>query len=109
MRALDRDRSEAPPERPAAAAGHPAPAGKRKLTYKEQRELDSLPARIESFEKQQSELECLLADPDFYHSPQEEIQRLTQQLAEIHSALEACYQRWAELEGRSGLLAVQSA
>ncbi len=83
----------------AAAAGHPAPAGKRKLTYKEQRELDSLPARIESFEKQQSELECLLADPDFYHSPQEEIQRLTQQLAEIHSALEACYQRWAELEG----------
>jgi len=78
-----------------------APGGKRKLSYKEQRELDSLPVRIEALEQQQSELECLLARPDFYQSAQEEIQRVTRQLSDIHSELEACYRRWGELDADS--------
>jgi ATP-binding cassette subfamily F protein uup len=71
---------------------------KRKLSYREQRELDKLPERLESLENQQSELEALLAKPGFYESTQDEIQRVTQQLAEVHSQLEECYQRWGELE-----------
>ncbi|HET6592453.1 MAG TPA: ATP-binding cassette domain-containing protein [Xanthomonadales bacterium] len=89
------DRGPAPP--PAAPDPRPAPQ-KRKLSYKEQKELGSLPARIEALEKRQSELETLLADPGFYQSPQEEIGRLTQELAEVHSQLEHCFQRWGELE-----------
>jgi ATP-binding cassette subfamily F protein uup len=93
------------------AAAQPAPAPKsapakeqrrmpqkRKLSYREQRELDKLPERLESLENQQSELEALLAKPGFYESTQDEIQRVTQQLAEVHSQLEECYQRWGELE-----------
>jgi len=91
------------PEDSGPAKQHKVPAGcaapqKRKLSYKEQRELENLPARIESLEKRQSELETQLADPGFYQSPQEEIQRTTQELAEVHSELELCFQRWGQLE-----------
>ena len=90
--------TESKPARPSAAP-EPRPAPKkRKLSYKEQRELNGLPARIESLEKQQSELEGLLADPEFYQSSQEEIQGITQELANVHSQLEHCFQRWGELE-----------
>jgi ATP-binding cassette subfamily F protein uup len=89
------DSGPAPP--PLAPEPRPAPQ-RHKLSYKEQRELGSLPARIEALEKRQSELETQLADPRFYQSPQEEIQRLTQELAEVHSQLEHCFQRWGELE-----------
>jgi ATP-binding cassette subfamily F protein uup len=90
------------PAKPAAAKDQRPAQPKRKLSYKEQRELDSLPARLEALEQQQSELEGLLAGPGFYQSPQEEIQRVTQQLADVHSQLETCYQRWSELEAGSG-------
>jgi ATP-binding cassette subfamily F protein uup len=89
---------DAPKPKRASPTGPAAPAGKRKLSYKEQRELDGLPARIEALEKQQSDLECLLARPGFYQSAQEEIQRVTRQLADVHSELEACFQRWGELD-----------
>jgi ATP-binding cassette subfamily F protein uup len=87
------------PPKPAAAGTEERPAGrKHKLSYKEQRELDSLPAQIESLEKQQSELELQLAEPDFYQSPQQEIQRVTRQLADVHAQLEKVFERWDELE-----------
>jgi ATP-binding cassette subfamily F protein uup len=69
-----------------------------KLSYREQNELHSIPERIELLEAQQSELASLLAQPGFYQSPRAEIQRVTQQLADVHSQLETCYQRWDELE-----------
>ena len=85
--------------KPAAASTEGRPAGrKHKLSYKEQRELNDLPAQIESLEKQQSELELRLAEPDFYQSPQEEIQRVTRQLADVHAQLEKVFERWDELE-----------
>ena len=87
------------PPKPAAASTEERQAGrKHKLSYKEQRELNSLPAQIESLEKQQSELEQTLAAPDFYQSPQEEIQRVTRQLADVHAQLEKVFERWDELE-----------
>jgi len=86
------------PTQPAPAKQRPSPQQKRKLSYKEQTELDKLPERLESLEKQQAELEAQLAKPGFYESTQDEIQRVTQRLAEVHSQLEECYQRWGELE-----------
>jgi ATP-binding cassette subfamily F protein uup len=86
------------PTQPAAARGARPAEQKRKLSYKEQRELGGLPARIELLEKQQLQLEGQLAAPGFYQSPQEEIHRVTKELAKVHAQLEACYQRWDELE-----------
>jgi ATP-binding cassette subfamily F protein uup len=88
----------APPPQPGPVRASPPAPKKRKLSYKEQRQLQELPARIEALEKQQSELEGRLADPGFYQSSPEDIQRVTLQLAEVHSQLEDCYQRWSELE-----------
>jgi ABC transport system ATP-binding/permease protein len=71
----------------------------RKLSFKEQRELEALPARIETLENQQSELEGKMADPAFYQQPGEEIARVTQELATLHVELQQVYARWETLEG----------
>ena len=83
-----------------ASAGKPAPANprKRKLSYKEQRELAALPAQIETLEQQQRQLEKTLAEPGFYQSAPEEIQRVTRELAEVQLGLEAAFSRWNQLE-----------
>ncbi len=90
--------------RPAEAAAQvektSTPTAKRKLSYKEQRELDQLPAAIESLERQQSQLGDKLSEPGFYQSEPQEIQRVTQQMADLQSELEAAYSRWDELEAR---------
>ena len=70
------------------------------MSYKEQRELDQLPAAIESLERQQSQLGQKLSEPGFYQSEPQEIQRVTQQMADLQSELEAAYSRWDELEAR---------
>jgi ATP-binding cassette subfamily F protein uup len=83
-------------------AGRPAPAEpqKRKLSYREQRELAALPAQIEALEQQQRRLEKALAEPGFYQSPPEEIQRVTRELADGQLRLEAAFARWYQLESR---------
>jgi ATP-binding cassette subfamily F protein uup len=70
----------------------------RKLSYKLQRELDSLPAEIESLEGRVATLRTAAAEPDFYRQTQDAVQ---QQLAELQSAekhLETLVERWGELE-----------
>jgi ATP-binding cassette subfamily F protein uup len=95
---------------PAAAGGgkakpKPAPAtppdasGKpKKLSYKDQRELDGLPARIESLETEQSELQAVTSDPDFYRQEPDTITATLARLEALSAELEACYVRWEELE-----------
>jgi len=84
----------------AVSAPRPVPQApqKRKLSYKEQRELAGLPAQIESLEQQQLRLEKALAEPGFYQSPPEEIQRVTRELADVQLELEAAFARWNRLE-----------
>src|SRR6185369_1960583 len=68
--ALQAEKRSAPAPKPAPAASiaatPPAPAKAKKLSYKEQRELDGLPARIEALELEQKELAALLGSADFY-------------------------------------------
>jgi len=77
----------------------PAEPGRRKLSYKEQRELDALPARIEALEAEQQVLEAELTAPGFYQRDHREVARVTETLARVQADLEAAFERWAALEG----------
>ncbi len=70
----------------------------KKLSYKDQRELDALPAQIETFENKVSSLQNLMADETFYKQEKDEILKLQKQLEEAKIGLEHCYTRWEELE-----------
>jgi len=83
----------------AATKAAPGVAKKvRKLSYKEQLELDTLPEKIEMFESEVDSLQNLMAKDDFYKQEQDEIKKIQQQLAESQEKLSHCYTRWAELE-----------
>lgn len=75
-----------------------APA-KKKLSYKESRELESLPETIEKLEAQQADLLALISDPNFYSKSTEEVTGVQQKMAKIEAELEHAYARWEELDG----------
>ncbi len=82
-----------------ASPAKPKPGGKaRKLSYREQRELESLPQQIEALEKEQAELQQQTADPDFYQRPADEVAAGLARLETIAGELEDCYMRWEALE-----------
>ncbi len=70
----------------------------KKLSYKDQRELDELPARIEALDKEQQELTEKMSSAEFYQKDKQTITDTTQRLSEVEQALEEAYQRWEELE-----------
>lgn len=70
----------------------------KKLSYKVQRELDELPAKIESLENDIAELEALMADPDFYQKSFEITQPIMDKLTQKQQQLDQAIERWAELE-----------
>jgi len=74
------------------------PRQSKKLSYKEQKELDELPKKIEELEKKQSELQQMILCPDFYTQKPDEIAEKMNQLQQIAEDLEKSYQRWDELE-----------
>ena len=73
-----------------------APA-KRKLSYKEQRELDALPAQIEALEKEQAELNELLNGSTLYTQGAERIGQVTARAAAIDEELMGLLERWTAL------------
>lgn len=80
----------------------PRPEAKRpsgKLSYKDGRELEALPARIESLEAEQAELHGRMADPAFYQADGEVISVARDRLAAVEAELEHAYARWEALEG----------
>jgi ATP-binding cassette subfamily F protein uup len=77
----------------------PKPAARaRKLSYKEQRELEALPKRIEALEAEQAQLQQQTADPGFYQRPAEEVAAGLARLETIAAELEEVYARWETLE-----------
>ncbi len=75
-----------------------------KLSYKDQRELDRLPAEIESIEATISELQQLIAAPDFYAQDAATVQQKLEDLNDAESRLERRVERWGELETMRELL-----
>jgi ATP-binding cassette subfamily F protein uup len=86
-------------EAPAPAAA-PAAAKTKKLSFKEQRELDELPQRISALEDEQTALNLQLSDPDFYKKNASEARRVNDRIAAIDVELTAALERWAEIEAR---------
>lgn len=70
----------------------------KKLSYKEQSELDALPAQIEGFESEVASLHKLMAEDTFYKQEKDEIKKVQEQLLAAESSLSHCYTRWQELD-----------
>jgi ATP-binding cassette subfamily F protein uup len=69
-----------------------------KLSYKDQRELDQLPAEIESLETDIAALQATVADPAFYSRDGDEVTQKLQELSDAEQLLEQRVERWSELE-----------
>ena len=84
----------------AAASAKPVETAKaKKLSYKDQRELDTLPARIEALEIELEDLQGALGDPELYRTSPEKVTELGARMQQVEQELAQAYQRWEALEG----------
>ncbi|HEV6968237.1 ATP-binding cassette domain-containing protein [Roseateles sp.] len=88
------------PAKAAAPAPAPVVATKRKLSYKEQRELEEIPGRIAALEAEQTQLNALLAGSELYTQGAARIQAVTERAAEVDEELLALLERWEALEAK---------
>ncbi len=89
----------------APKAGKPPPlrrAKPRRLSYMQQRELESLPQTIDTLEAEQRQLCERMAQPDFYKQAKDAIAADTARLKDVEQAIETAYRRWEELESITG-------
>jgi len=83
-----------------AAAPAPAPVtAKKKLSFKEQRELDLLPAKLEELETAIAKRTEAMNDPKYYQQDAATITRGNEELTTLQAELDAAFARWEELEG----------
>ena len=81
-----------------AKAAEPAPAKKVKLSYKDQRALEQLPAEMEALEKEQAEINAQLADGSLFVSDADKAMKFSNRLTEIDDLLLEKLELWEELE-----------
>jgi len=82
-------------KRPKMQSGKP-----KKLTYKEQKQLEALPEKIEGLETEQAQLQDQLNDSEFFKRPWQETQKVTQRLEALEVELLEAYAKWEELDGQ---------
>ncbi|MBX3434615.1 MAG: ATP-binding cassette domain-containing protein [Pirellulales bacterium] len=90
--------SPIPAVEPISPAAPARPATK-KLSYKDQRELDALPGRIEQLETRLAEIHAEMATPEFFKQPGETIAERQAVERSLSAELAAAYARWETLEG----------
>jgi ATP-binding cassette subfamily F protein uup len=84
-----------------SAMTSPAAVAKpKKLSFKEQRELEQLPQLIADLEAEQTSISSRLADPALYRQAPAEAQQLNQRYAEIDILLVQALERWEDIESR---------
>ena len=71
---------------------------RRKLSYKERRELEALPARIEALEAEQGALNARIAGPDFYKEAPDAIRAALARADDLDREIAGAYARWHDLE-----------
>jgi ATP-binding cassette subfamily F protein uup len=89
-------KAPAPVAKPAAPAKAPAKA---KLSFKEAKEVEALPAQLAALEQEQTALTARLADPELYRDPAE-AKRLQERVAALEEELLVGMTRWEELEAK---------
>jgi ATP-binding cassette subfamily F protein uup len=77
-----------------------APKAK-KLTNKEQRELDEMPRQIAQLEAEQKSITQQLANPALYKDQPDEVRRLNQRFAEIDTEMLDKLEKWETIEART--------
>jgi ABC transport system ATP-binding/permease protein len=78
---------KAPPKKP-----------KGKLSYKDQRELDMLPQKMEDLNVEKASLEQEMADPNLFSKNPDKFQKTSDRLSAVQEKLDHCEERWLELE-----------
>ncbi len=71
----------------------------KKRSYKEQRELENLPAAIDTLETRQAGLQRRVSSADFYKATREQVAQVMTELEQVTEELARAYARWEELEG----------
>jgi ATP-binding cassette subfamily F protein uup len=84
------------------AAATATPPAKRKLSFKEQSELKTLPQDIEKFEAEIAVAHEEMGAPDFYKQPSDVITAAAEKTKKLESDLATAYSRWEELEALNG-------
>jgi ATP-binding cassette subfamily F protein uup len=79
-----------------------AQAARAKLSFKERRQLDSLPTELESLEREQHELSVRMSAIDYHKHGADAIKRDRARTAEIEHELAEKFERWAALDARAG-------
>ncbi|HYC42929.1 MAG TPA: ATP-binding cassette domain-containing protein [Noviherbaspirillum sp.] len=97
---------QAPQAKPSAKleskpAEKPAAQKPKKLSYKEQRELETLPALIAGLEAEQKTISDQLADPELYRQRPDEVQKLNARFAEIDELLMENLEKWEAIEAKA--------
>jgi len=92
-------RSPVPSGRGERGPSRPPPKGK--LTFKEQRERESLPSAIEALEREQHELTARIASADYHRQGPERIKADRRRAEEIERLLEDALERWTALEDKA--------
>jgi ATP-binding cassette subfamily F protein uup len=88
-------------EKPIAEANSsPASKQRSKLTYNEQRELETLPDKIATLEAELEKLHQTMANPSFYRQNPAEIVKSKTELQSLETQIAEAYHRWEELETR---------
>ncbi len=100
-RALREAAAPKPADKPRPVAASVPVARPRKLSYKEQRELDELPGLIEALEAEQHELGDLLAKPELYATDPQRAAQAQVRYAQIDDELTSALERWEELGARA--------
>jgi ATP-binding cassette subfamily F protein uup len=90
--------SKAKPDKSADNLNAPKNPAKKKLSFKEQQELNNLPELIAQLEAKQAELNRQISSPDFYKNDQTLIASTLVELQDTDNKLEQVYQRWDELD-----------
>ncbi len=70
----------------------------KKLSYKDQRELDALPKQIEALEAEMEQIQQSMSDPEFYQKQGDKVSELNARREEIEKELAQCYERWEALD-----------
>ncbi len=70
----------------------------KKLSFQDQKELNSLPVKIEKLEAEQKNIHIQMSTPDFYQTHPDQMMKFNRKLGKIESDLLELYQRWEELD-----------